>query len=52
MDSSRFALQGEAGVELFKATYVVLDASVRATGMFGSKSDLGLVTGLGATVAF
>ncbi len=52
VDSSRFALQGEAGVELFKATYVVLDASVRATGMFGSKSDLGVVTALGATVAF
>lgn len=52
LDSSRFALQGEAGVELFKATYVVIDASVRATGMFGSTSDLGLVTALGATVAF
>jgi hypothetical protein len=52
LDGHRFILQGEAGVELYKAKYVVLDANVRATGLIGSSSDLGLVTGLGATVAF
>ncbi len=52
IDSHRFVLQGEAGVELFKAKYVVLDASVRATGLIGSDTDLALVTALGATVAF
>lgn len=52
LDGSRFAIQAEAGVELFKAKYVVLDASVRATGLIGSDSDLAFVSGLGATVAF
>ncbi|MBA3539680.1 MAG: DUF4349 domain-containing protein [Deltaproteobacteria bacterium] len=52
LDSSRFVLQGEAGVELFKAKYMVIDANVRATGLLGGTSDLGLVAGAGATVAF
>lgn len=52
LDGSRFVVQGEAGVELFKAKYFVLDANLRATGMFGHTSDLALVTGAGATVAF
>ena len=52
LDSSRFVIQGEAGVELYKAKYVVLDASLRATALFGSRQDLGLVAGLGAIVAF
>ena len=52
VDTSRFVLQGEAGVELFKAKYVVIDASVRATGLIGKDSDLGLVTAAGATIAF
>ncbi len=52
LDSSRFALQGEVGLELYKAKYVVIDANLRATALFGSRQDLGLVTGLGAIVAF
>jgi len=52
VDTNRFVLQGEAGVELFKAKYVVIDANVRATGLIGKDSDLGLVTGAGATIAF
>jgi hypothetical protein len=52
IDTHRFVVQAEAGVELFKAKYVVLDANVRATGLIGSDSDLAVVTGVGATVAF
>jgi len=52
LDSHRFVLQGEAGVELYKAKYVVLDANVRVTGLLGGGTDLALVTGLGAIVAF
>ncbi|MCX5744162.1 MAG: DUF4349 domain-containing protein [Proteobacteria bacterium] len=52
LDSSRFVVQGEAGVELFKAKYFLIDASVRATGFFGKESDLALVSGLGAVIAF
>jgi hypothetical protein len=52
LDSSRFVIQGEVGVELFKSKYVVLDANARATGLIGADSDVGLVTGIGATVAF
>lgn len=52
LDGSRFVLQGEAGVELFKSKYVILDANLRATGLIGSDTDLGLVAGAGATVAF
>lgn len=52
LDTSRFVVQGEVGVELFKATYVVIDASVRATGLIGSDTDLALVSALGAVVAF
>jgi len=52
LDSSRFALQAEGGVELFKAKYVVIDANVRATGLIGKDSDLGVVAGTGVTVAF
>lgn len=52
LDGHRFVLQGEAGVELFKAKYVVLDANVRATGLIGNGTELAFVSGLGATVAF
>lgn len=52
LDRSRFVVQGEVGVELFKARYVVVDASVRATGLIGSETDLALVSALGAVVAF
>jgi len=52
LDSHRFTVQAEAGVELFKAKYVVIDANVRATTLFGKDFDLGLVAGAGAVVAF
>ena len=52
LDTSRFVVQGEVGVELFKATYVVVDANIRGTGLVGDSSDFAIVTGLGATVAF
>ena len=52
VDSHRFVVQGEAGVELWKSKYLVVDANLRATGLVGSSSDLALVSGLGATVAF
>ena len=52
LDSSRFVLQGEAGVELFKSTYVIVDVSARATGFIGKATDLGLVTAAGVSIAF
>jgi len=52
LDTSRFALQAEAGVELFKAKYVVIDVNVRASGLIGKDSDFGIVSGTGITVAF
>lgn len=52
LDGHRFVLQAEAGVELYKAKYFVLDASVRVSGLIGSQTNLALVTGLGAVVAF
>ncbi len=52
LDGHRFVLQAEAGVELYKAKYFVLDASLRVSGLIGSATNLALVTGLGAVVAF
>jgi hypothetical protein len=52
LDSSRFVAQFEAGVELVKTKHVVVDANVRATGLIGSNTDLGLVSAVGAVVAF
>lgn len=52
LDGSRFAVQAEAGVELFKHKHLVLDASLRATGLIGSRVDGALVAGAGAVVAF
>jgi hypothetical protein len=52
LDGGRFALQGEAGVELFKHAHVVIDASVRATGLIGGRNDAALVGGVGAVVSF
>jgi hypothetical protein len=52
LDGHAFVVQAEAGVELYKAKYFVLDASVRATGLIGSSANLALVSGLGAVVAF
>lgn len=52
LDGSKFVVQGEAGVELWKSKYVLLDASVRGTAMFGSATDIGVIGGLGAVFAF
>lgn len=52
LDGGRLALQAEAGVELLKCTFAVLDASVRATGLIGDRTDLGVVAAAGATIAF
>jgi len=52
LDGSRFALQAEAGLELFKHRHLVIDASVRATGLIGSRTDGALVGGAGLVVAF
>jgi hypothetical protein len=50
---SAFALQGEAGVELFKHKYVMVDAGVRATLLVGDDDvDAGLVTGASIVFAF
>lgn len=47
-----FAAQGEVGVELFKHEFVMIDASVRATGLVGDEVDAGLVTGGSIVFAF
>jgi hypothetical protein len=52
LDGHKLVLQGEAGVELYKAKYFVLDANLRVSGLIGSQTNLALVTGLGAVVAF
>lgn len=52
LDGSRFVTEGELGVELYKSKYVLLDLSVRAAGLFGHHSDLALLGGVGAVVAF
>ncbi len=52
LDSSRFALQAEAGLELFKHRHVVIDASVRGTGLIGKRTDGAVVAGAGVVVAF
>jgi hypothetical protein len=52
LDDHRFVVQGEAGVELFKARNVIIDANLRATGLIGSDTDLALIAGAGATFAF
>lgn len=52
LDRSRFVVQGEAGVELIKHRHVVVDASVRATGLIGKESDAAVVAGAGVVVAF
>jgi len=40
------------GVELFRSKYLAVDPSVRASGLIGKESDLGIVTGAGVTIAF
>jgi hypothetical protein len=52
LDGSRFVLQAEAGVELFKHEHFVLDASLRGTGFIASESDAALLAGTGAVVSF
>jgi hypothetical protein len=52
-DASAFAAQAELGVELFKAKYVMVDASVRATAILdGDQVDGGLISGASAVFAF
>jgi Domain of unknown function (DUF4349) len=52
LDAHRFAIQAEAGVELWKSERFVVDASARLTGLIGSESDVALVLGASAAVAF
>ncbi len=52
LDGHKFVVQAEAGVELFKSKYLVIDATLRGTSMIGAKHDLGLVAGSGAVFAF
>lgn len=53
LDYHAFAVQGEVGVELYKQTHMMIDASVRATGLFGEDEvDAGLVTSASAVFAF
>jgi hypothetical protein len=52
LDSSRFVGQLDVGLELIKTRHAVVDVSVRATGLIGSNTDLGFVSGVGAVVAF
>jgi hypothetical protein len=52
LDAHKLVLQGEVGVELYKARTFVIDANVRATGLIGKDSDLGLVLGSSAVFAF
>ena len=52
LDSSRFVAQGELGLELFKTKNALIDVNARVTGLIGRDSDLAVVGGLGAVVAF
>lgn len=52
LDSHRFLLQAEAGLELWKTRRVSLDVNARATGLIGSRSDAGAVLGASAAFAF
>ena len=52
LDTSRFAVQGEAGLELWKGTHGLVDVNLRATGLIGERTDLAVVAGAGAVVAF
>jgi hypothetical protein len=52
LDSHRFVVQAEAGVELFKSRRFALDASARFTGFIGSKVDAAVILGSSAVVAF
>ena len=52
LDGSRFAIQGEAGLELWKHEHALIDVNVRATGLIGARTDLGVVSGASAVIAF
>lgn len=52
LDHHAFAAQAEVGVELFKHEHVMIDAGVRATGLFGEEVDAGLVSGASVVFAF
>ncbi len=52
LDHHAFAAQAEVGVELFKHEHVLVDAGVRATGLFGEEVDAGLVSGASVVFAF
>jgi hypothetical protein len=52
LDDHRFVAQGEAGVELWKTRNAMVDVNLRMTGLFGKDTDLGLVAGVGAVLAF
>ena len=52
LDYHAFAVQGQAGIELFKQKYVLVDVDVRATALIGDSMDAGLVTGASVVFAF
>lgn len=52
VDSHRFVLQAEAGLELWKSKRVSIDVNARATGLIGSRSDAAAVLGASAALAF
>jgi hypothetical protein len=52
LDYHAFAVQGQAGIELFKHKYVLVDVDVRATALIGDTVDAGLVTGASIVFAF
>ena len=52
LDSHRFVVQAEAGVELWKTKRFAIDANARATGLIGSRSDAAAVLGASAVLAF
>jgi hypothetical protein len=53
LDYHAFAVQAEVGLELFKHTYFLIDASARATAFLGKDDvDAGVVSALSAVFAF
>jgi len=53
LDYHAFVLQGEFGLELYKQTHMLIDASVQATGFLGEDNvDAGLVSAVSAVFAF
>lgn len=52
LDASKFVVQAEAGVELFKSRHAVIDASIRGTGLIGKETDAAVIAGTGVVVAF